>query len=226
MSYGLLVKNDSGFTQIDATFDNVAVFASGTINSSFVGGTLTKVAIPANTPNDYLIFCKPNSESGTQLLTLATWLDGSGFSFFTQSGDTTVISVNWVIAVRSRNMPTNNNPDFGLEVYKQNQEQAFSSNNLNFRCLQVSFDNITSNGQTGATFTAGSLANVFSLMSGKTLLGRLPLNFRTYRLMSLFVQFNYTSKTIKSIGAPVAVTQGGGSSIGGGYKTNLIGIFR
>ena len=84
MSYGIQCINESGFTQIDATFDNVAVFASGTMSSSFVGGTVTKTSIPANTPADYLIFCKPNSASGTQRLTLAAFLDGSGFTFCTQ----------------------------------------------------------------------------------------------------------------------------------------------
>ena len=48
MSYGIQCINESGFTQIDATFDNVAVFASGTMSSSFVGGTVTKTSIPAN----------------------------------------------------------------------------------------------------------------------------------------------------------------------------------
>jgi len=226
MSYGISVQNTSGFIQIDATYDNVAVYASGTMNSSYTGGTLTKTAIPASAPSDYLIFCKPNSESGTHRLTLATWLDGSGFSFFNQQGNTTVISVDWVIAVRSRDMPTNSNPDFGLEVYKLNQEQAFSSNNQNFRCLQVSFDTITSASQSEATFTAGSLANVFSLMSGKTLLGRLPINSSFSALYSLFVEFDYSNNTIKSIGAPVAIQQLPGGSLGGGFKTNLIGIFR
>ena len=225
MSYGIQCINESGFTQIDATFDNVAVFASGTMSSSFVGGTVTKTSIPANTPADYLIFCKPNSASGTQRLTLAAFLDGSGFTFFTQYGTTSTISVDWVIAVRSRDMPANNNPDFGLEVYKQNTEEAFSSNNQNFRCLQVSFDVISTNTQSGSTFTLDSMTNIYSLMSGKTLLGRLPVSQQNSALYSLFVEFNFTSKTIKALGAPVALQSPGGGSVGGGYKTNLIGVF-
>ena len=151
MSYGIQCINESGFTQIDATFDNVAVFASGTMSSSFVGGTVTKTSIPANTPADYLIFC-----------------------------------------------------NFGLEVYKQNTEEAFSSNNQNFRCLQVSFDVISTNTQSGSTFTLDSMTNIYSLMSGKTLLGRLPVSQQN---------------------SPVALQSPGGGSVGGGYKTNLIGVF-
>ena len=225
MSFGIQCSNSSGFTQIDATFDNVAVFASGTMNSSFYNGTLTKTSFPANTPSDYLIFCKPNSTSGTKTLTLATFTDGTGFAFFEVFGSTTTSSVDWVIAIRSRDMPANNNPDFGLEVYKQNGEEAFSSNNQNFRCLQVSFDTIVSANQSGATFSLGSMTNIYSLMNGKTIIGRLQTGFNQSVLYSLFVQFNFTSQTIKSVGSPVSPSGPGSSVVGGGYKTNLIGVF-
>tara|TARA_R110002153_G_scaffold105017_2_gene243220 strand:+ start:459 stop:1139 length:681 start_codon:yes stop_codon:yes gene_type:complete len=225
MSYGLSVVSESGFTQIDSTYDNVAVYASGTMNSSYYGGTVTTTAIPANTPVDYLIFCKPTTESGTHRLTLATYTDGSGFSFYNQYGQNTVISVDWVIAIRSRDMPANNSPDYGLEVYKANGEESFSSNNANFRCLQVSFDNITSSTQSGATFSLGSMANIYSLMSGKTVLGRVPVSSQNSALYSLFVEFDYSAKTIKSVGAPVALIGPGSSAIAGGFKTNLIGSF-
>jgi hypothetical protein len=122
-------------------------------------------------------------------------------------------------------MPANNNPDFGLEVYKQNGEEAFSSNNQNFRCLQVSFDTIVSGNQSGATFSLGSMTNIYSLMNGKTIIGRQPINNNQSTLMSLFVEFNFTSQTIKSLGLPVTLFGPGSSVVGGGYKTNLIGVF-
>lgn len=233
MSYGILVNSSGGFTQIDATYDNLAVYASGTVNSSYVnaagtGGATNKVAFPANTPADWCIFAKPTTESGDHLLTLAHYSDGTGFAFFNTWQNSTVISVSWVIAVRSRDMPTNNNPDFGLEVNKSNGEQAFSSNNLNFRCEQVSFDTIVNTQTSLSSFSVSDMAGVYSLMNGKTILGAAPSGNQFYSILySFFSRFEYTPKTIRGFASPVALASYGATGqFGGGTKTNLIGRFK
>lgn len=227
MSYGIEVTNASGFTQIDGTYDNISSFASGTVTRSYVVSSsthvLNKVSFPANTPTDYLIFAKPSAQTTTRQITLAIYSDG--FAFFAPYQNSASFSLDYFIGVRSRDMPTNTSPGYGLEVYKSNGEQAYSSNNANLRVSAVSFDDLTSTSTTPASFTVGSMNGVYALMSGKNQVGRSPQGWPSFSVIYAFFQeFNFSAKTIA--GKINAVTLSGPSqsgAFGGGFKTNLIG---
>jgi hypothetical protein len=123
-------------------------------------------------------------------------------------------------------MPTNSSPDHGLNVYKANGEQAYSSNNSNLRVSAVSFDDLTSTSTTPTSFTVASMSGVYTLMSGKNQVGRSPQGFPNFSILySFFQEFNFTAKTIAGKITPVTnAAPSPSGSFGGGFKTNLIGI--
>ena len=76
-NYGFVAINDSGHSQIDGTYDNVAVISEGTVQASawtgyapelgYYNGTFTypapavistAVTVPSSVPDDYLVFAK------------------------------------------------------------------------------------------------------------------------------------------------------------------------
>ena len=227
MSYGISSINSSGFTQIDGTYDNLSVFASGTATAGTTN-TYYPVAFPANTPSSYVIFAKPSTESGDRLVWFSEFTNVTTYASFVfglDYGATSNISVDWVIAIKSSDMPANNNAGYGLEVNKTNGDQAFSSNNGNFRCQQVAFDNFTSIGTTGTIFSLTSMSGVYSIMSGKSFVGRQPIGVQTSAVWALHSRWDYTNKTIRAQNAVVAITGTFGGQYGGGFRTNLIGTF-
>lgn len=227
MSYGILVNNASGFTQIDGTYDNISSFSSGTVARSYVTSSgsqvLNKVTFPSNTPTDYLLFAKPSAQTTLRQITVAVYSDG--FAFFTPWQASDNFNIDYFIGVRSKDMPANNSPDHGLEVYKDNGDQAYSSNNPNFRVSAVSFDDLNSTSFTPSAFTVSSMSGIYTLMSGKNYVGRSPQGWPSFSIIySFFQEFDYTAKTITGKITPVtnaAPSQSG--SFGGGFKTNLIG---
>lgn len=227
MSFGTLIINESGFVQIDGTYDNISAFATGSVTRSYANSSgqevVNKVTFPTNTPNDYLIFVKPSAQTTTRQVTLAVYSDG--FAFFAPWQANASFSLDYFIGVRSEDMPTNSNPDFGFEVYKSNGDQAFSSNNANFMISAVSFDNLSAVNNTPSAFSVSSMSGVYTLMSGKNYIGRSPAGFPYYSTVySFFQEFNFANNTISGKITPVTAappTQGG--SFGGGFKTNLIG---
>ena len=227
MSYGIEVTNASGFTQIDGTYDNISSFASGSVTRSYVNASgsqiLNKVSFPTNTPTDYLIFAKPTAQTTTRQITLAVYSDG--FAFFAPWQASSSFALDYFIGVRSRDMPINTSPDYGLEVYKSNGEQAYSSNNANFRVSAVSFDDLTSTAYSPTSFTVGSMSGIYTLMSGKNYVGRSPQGWPSFSIIySFFQEFDYTAKTIAGKITPVTNAAPSQSGLfGGGFKTNLIG---
>ena len=231
MRYGILVKNASGFTQIDSTYDNISSFASGTVARSYVnssgGHVLNKVPFPSNTPSDYLIFAKPSAQTSRRQITL--WIYSDGFAFYAPYTATTNFNINYFVGVRSQDMPTNNSPDYGLEVNKSNGDQAFSSNNPNFRVSAVSFDNLTGLTTGPSSFPVASMSGVYALMSGKNPIGLSPQGYPAYSVKySLYQDFNFSAKTISGVIQAVVLSAPylGGTLFGGGFKTNLIGKLR
>jgi len=224
MSYGITCLNQSGFTQIDGTYDNMAVFASGTVSSSH-GNTQNKVSLPSNTPASFAIFAKPVTESGTTALTFK-YIEASDEFFFQQSvNNSTLKSISWVIAVRSVDMPANNNPDYGLTVNKANGDPAFDSNNGSFRVQQASFVFITANSSANVMSVA-NMSGVYANMTGKTDLGVGQYNSQVNAIYSYFSIWNYSDDEIKFLIGPSYITSDqAGSAYGGGFKTNLIGTF-
>jgi hypothetical protein len=228
MSYGILVNNASGFTQIDGTYDNISSFSSGTVARSYTTSSgsqvLNKVTFPSNTPTDYLIFAKPSAQTNLRQITLAVYSDG--FAFFAPWQASDNFNIDYFIGVRSRDMPTNTSPDHGLNVYKANGEQAYSSNNSNLRVSAVSFDDLSSTSTTPASFTVGSMSGIYTLMSGKNYVGRSPQGYPNFSVIySFFQEFNFTAKTITGKITPVTnAAPSPSGSFGGGFKTNLIGI--
>lgn len=229
MSYGIRSINSSGFTQIDGTYDNLSVFASGTATAGTTN-TYYPVAFPANTPSSYVIFAKPSTESGDHLVWFSEFTNVTTYASFVFGLDylaTSNISVDWVIAIKSSDMPANNSGDYGLEVNKTNGDQAFSSNNGNFRCQQVAFDDFTSVGATGTIFSLTSMAGVYSIMSGKSFVGRQTVGSQpqTSAVWALHSRWDYTNRTIRAQNAVIAIVGSYGVTYGGGFRTNLIGTF-
>jgi hypothetical protein len=90
-NYGFFAKNDSGFVQVDGTYDNVAVVLEGTIMANYWTGyapelgyfygqtfypqpsinragvstfaALQEVVVPQSIPDDYLVFARPSPET-------------------------------------------------------------------------------------------------------------------------------------------------------------------
>lgn len=227
MSYGILVNNASGFTQIDGTYDNISSVSSGTIARSYATTSgsqiLNKVTFPSGTPADYLIFAKPSAQTTLRQITLAVYSDG--FAFFAPWQASGNFNIDYFIGVRSEDMPANNSPDHGLEVYKANGDQAYSSNNPNFKVSAVSFDSLGAFSDTPASFSVSSMTGVYTLMSGKNFVGRSGQGYPNYSIVYCFFQeFDYTAKTIAGKITPVTSAPPNQSgSFGGGFKTNLIG---
>jgi hypothetical protein len=227
MSYGISCKNASGFTQIDGTYENLAVWASGT-GTAGTTNTFYPIAFPSNTPTDYVMFAKPSTESGSHALWFSEFPSTSYSSFVIglPYAATSTISIDWVIAIRSPEMPNNTSPGYGLEVYKSNgTDQVFSSNNGNFRCQQVAFDNITSVGATGTVFSVSNMAGVFSIMSGKSFVGKQIISSEVSMVHCNHAVFNYSANTIRQEVLPVQVVGGPSAAFGCGLRTNLIGTF-
>ena len=210
MSYGILVNNASGFTQIDGTYDNISSFSSGTVARSYTTSSgsqvLNKVTFPSNTPTDYLIFAKPSAQTNLRQITLAVYSDG--FAFFAPWQASDNFNVDYFIGVRSRDMPTNTSPDHGLNVYKANGEQAYSSNNSNLRVSAVSFDDLSSTSTTPASFTVGSMSGIYTLMSGKNYVGRSPQGYPNFSVIySVYSSFAQSSIRILSYCIALAVSR-------------------
>lgn len=232
MSYGISVSSSGGFMQIDGTYENLAVFASGTATAN-VGNVYSPVAFPANTPADYLIFAKPSIESGDSSVWFSEWTENSSypsFIFGLSRESLSSIAVDWIIAIRTSAAPAANSSGYGLEVNKANGDQAFNSENGNFRCQQVSFEDLNSLQETSnSIFSVSSMSGVYALMSGKGFLGRLQFAAAPAVLATVIAcsRWNYADNTIRTRVARqvIIANQGGFTSIGGGFRTNLIGTF-
>lgn len=224
MSYGFLAVNASGFTQIDGTYDNLAVFASGTANTSYdatFGGTTNNVSLPSGTPNEFALFAKPSTESGNYTF----WLQvGSGvFSVMSPYGSSSV-SYDWKICVRSHDMPSSPDTGYGLKVYKSNGDEAFSSNNENFKCESVTFASTSSS---GASYSPSTMSGVYALMNGCNEVGRFQTDPSGLGLTIVTARrWEYGNNVVKATStygrrvAPVS-----GQSVSSQVKTHCVGKF-
>mgnify|MGYP006098025845 CR=1 FL=1 len=233
MTYGFYCENESGFVQVDGTYDNFAVFASGTVQCGFTGGDTYEVAFPAGTPADFIIFAKPTSESGVVRFTYGTQLVQSGSDptfFFTQVyGQTGTFTVDWVIAVRSKDSSTASNPDvgFGINVYKDDGELAYTSNNQAFRCSLATFLDYYNDSSSFTGVPLASMAGVYTNMNGKSIVGRVQISSNQSAMYSIFAIFDYTNSEIGEEPLPLFVLPfGAGTVFGGGRKTSIWGTFK
>lgn len=72
MSYGLTVKNASGFVQIAEPFDNVSVYATGTTSTvNYFTFGWPGIYLPSNAPDDLLVFARPSTQVGVYKFSLA-----------------------------------------------------------------------------------------------------------------------------------------------------------
>jgi len=105
---------------------------------------------------DFLVFAKPSSSaaSGTRNIGIY-WLSATSFIFVKESVDwdvnqvapnvpDTSFSVDFIIAVKSKDMPTNSNPDYGLRVRAPNGDDVFNSNNQNFAVKGYGYNTLPS----------------------------------------------------------------------------------
>ena len=234
MTYGFYCENESGFTQVDGTYDNFAVFASGTVDTGWSGGPQPTVFFPAGTPDDFLIFAKPTVETGFTTFAYGTNItatspEGSYFFFINQYGQTGAVSVDWIIAIRTNELAVQADPNvgYGFNVYKDTGEIAYSTNNQAFRCSIVTFIDYSSAG----SFTEvpiSSMAGVYTNMNGKSLFGRLEVSSQQSYLYGLFADFDYINSEIGETPRPIFSIPfaTGGSEFGGGRKTSLWGTFK
>lgn len=234
MTYGFYCENESGFTQVDGTYDNFAVFASGTVNTGYSGGPQPQVAFPTGTPSTFIIFAKPTVEIGYTAFTYGTNMtstspEGSYFFFSNVYGQTTPVSVDWVIAIRSSDSASQSDPNvgYGFNVYKDTGEIAYSTNNQAFRCSLVTFLDYESSGSTFTEVPLASMAGVYTNMNGKSVVGRVQLSSNAAAMYSIFAIFDYTNSEIGEAPRPIFIIPfgGGGTVFGGGRKTSLWGTF-
>ena len=234
MSYGFLAVNQSNITQIDGTYDNIAVLSMGTANSSYqnssnAGGSFTKVYLPTGF-SDVLVFLKPSVESGAHILFVDYGTDSNGtwYTFSTPLGSTSTISVDYKFCVRSNEIPASPNNGYGLKVYKSNGDEAFSSNNINYKVRQVAYDTTAGTthdvyAPTGGVTTSGC----FRFMNNAGAISFFPSGDGVTRIIVFYAQrFDYPNNKIES-------TTTYGRRVGGNYssagsnqvKTNTTGTF-
>jgi len=224
MSYGFLAKNQSGFTQIDGTYDNLSVLASGTATSSYhssTGSVFNLISMPSGAPSDTVIFAKPTNESGTYVL----WLQGASNGFYLMGpvNINTTFSVDYKICVRSRDMPASSNNGYGLKVYKSNGEEAYSSSNENFKCLFVASDSTSAGSQ--AVYSPTSISGCFRLMDGSNIVQYFPIQPTLVMFIAYAQRFEYANNRIFGTATYARFGSGSGSASSNQVKTNLVGKF-
>ena len=129
MSYGIQVKNSSGFTQIDGLDRNLQIIATGT-TANFPQAPQFSTPLPPGVDNSVVVFIAPNSTAGVgQGNTISIWgyVDFAanefiigrtlGFSFYQGS-------FNYVVCVDNQSEPTSG---YGFNTYTNNGDLAFSS---------------------------------------------------------------------------------------------------
>ena len=170
-NFGFLAKNQFGYTQVDGVYQNMSGIYSGSImcneyqvennagqfsqiatsqlNHSATGREFSVNSI-SNFPSgvDFLVFAKPSSSaaSGTKNIGIY-WLSTTSFIFVkesTTSSTDTSFSVDFIIAIKSKDMPTNSNPDYGLRVRAPNGDDVFNSNNQNFAVKGYGYNTLPS----------------------------------------------------------------------------------
>ena len=228
MSYGFLAINESGFTQIDGTYDNLSVLASGTGTTSYAssqpsGHVLNLISLPSGSPSDVAIFAKPSSESGAYVFFL--YVVSGGFYIMTPMNSNSTVSVDYKICVRSRDMPSSPNVGYGLKVYKNNGEEAYSSNNENFKCLFVASDNTSAGSQ--ASYSPVSISSCFRLMNGSNIVAYFPTGSSQGQiiLVAYAQKFDYTNNEIVATTTFARILGGQGALSSNQIKTNLVGKF-
>jgi hypothetical protein len=108
------------------------------------------------------VFAKPSSSAASGIKNIGIyWLNATSFIFVKESvawgASDTSFSVDFIIAVKSKDMPTNNNPDYGLRVRASNGDDVFNSNNQNFAVKGYGYNTLPS---TLFYWPAGNLENL------------------------------------------------------------------
>lgn len=128
MSYGMTVSNASGFVQVAEPFDNVFVYATGTVTTQTPTFGYTWTNLPSGTPDDILIFAKPSTASGVYKFSM--YLDRTGGAtprfFFYDSTTSSGQSIDYVVLTKSQGL-TVPASGYGLNVYNSSGNLAFTS---------------------------------------------------------------------------------------------------
>ena len=139
MAYGLEVKNSSGYTQIDSTYGNLQVIATGT-TASFGSGTTLSTSLPSGIGNNAVVFVTPNTTTGTgQNNTVTFW------GYIDYSANTFVIgrtltfsfyqgSFKYVICVDGQTPPTSG---YGFTTFTSGGDLGFSSTYTDMECVEA-----------------------------------------------------------------------------------------
>jgi len=129
MAYGILIENESGFTQIDGLDRNLQIVATGT-TANFPTGSFLTTSLPSGLDDSVVIFFAPNATSGSGMggtipvyaeidYSANTFTIGRTLSFSFYQGN-----FNYVICVSNQSEPTSG---YGFNTYKANGDLAFSS---------------------------------------------------------------------------------------------------
>ncbi len=139
MAYGISVKNSSGYTQIDSTYGNLQVIASGT-TANFGSGTTLSTSLPSGVGNDIAVFVKPTTTSGVgQNKTVTFW------GYINYSANTFVIgriltfsfyqgTFDYVICVDGQTAPTSG---YGFNTFTSGGALGFSSTYNDMECVEA-----------------------------------------------------------------------------------------
>lgn len=252
MSYGFRCVSESGFTQVDDEYDNLAVLMTGTVEVSRWTGHNehsrfrydNPVVIPDSVPDDYVTFARiapayrDHGEPFKHFLMNFSpgpyqgdvdkrkfWFVGGVFSSV-DLAESMRFHIEYKICVRSRDMPNSPNTGYGLKVFKANGEESYSSNNENFRLVasSPSFAAHEHFFENNRTwnFSEDEMNEMYMIMNGK----QLVYGISTDSLFSVWVgygvAFQYTDNFIQTGGVHAAFGRGWWPYGGRGGRNTIV----
>jgi hypothetical protein len=211
MAYGILVENESGFTQIDGLDRNLQIVATGT-TANFPTGSFLTTSLPSGLDDSMVIFFAPNSTSGSGVsntipvyaeidYSANTFTIGRNLNFSFYQGN-----FNYVICVSNQSEPTSG---YGMNTYTSSEELAFSSEYTQMKNLAHHTYNIgvysTSEAET-FKFTEANPAwdygtnpqDYYVMVNATGRTGAIMLSSTTHVFLASFVTWTWYSSTVQN----------------------------
>jgi len=202
MAYGLLVVNDSGFTQIDHTYGNLQIIATGT-TANFSGSSIA-TALPSGVGTDILVFVKPNSTSGlgyNNEIPFWGYIDYAANTFVI--GRLLILSFyqgNFKYIVCKAGQAPASSGHYGLETYTSSGSLAFSSVYDDMECVEAHTYTLSYPASTNFVFneSSGGWANgtdvddYYVLLNAMGKVARIAFT-NNYYYRASFVSYRYSA---------------------------------
>jgi hypothetical protein len=200
MSYGIQVKNVSGYTQIDGLDRNLQIVATGT-TANFGQTPVFSTPLPSGIDNSVVVFIAPNSTAGSgQGNTIPIWgyvdyaantfVIGRSLAFTFYQG-----SFNYVVCVANQVEPTSG---YGFNTYTGSGDLAFSSAYKQMKGIiheTYNLDDVNNSFQfdeTSPSWEVGTLPQDYYVMInalGRT--GRVPLSSSSWAYRCSFATWGW-----------------------------------